>query len=185
MSPLASECGTGGEGLELPRNLVDTQCMVERGAASWADKVLGVALTAAHRLLKTVWFLRRPRTFGAHALALTPQGKVVLVKLRYAPGWRLPGGGRSEDEDPRDAVLRELREEIGMTGHGRIRLACELDESTDFKRDLAALLVIEDVRYAPRWSWEVERICETSIDDIPADLSPRAARWLAALRPHL
>ena len=57
--------------------------------------------------------MRRPRTFGAHALALTPERKIVLVKLRYAPGWRLPGGGRGEHEDPRDAVLRELREEIG------------------------------------------------------------------------
>ena len=30
-------------------------------------------------------------------------------------------------------MLRELREEIGMTAHGRVRLACELEESVDFK----------------------------------------------------
>src|SRR5689334_3215370 len=113
-------------------------CMPNR--SKLADRALRLALTAAHRMLKLNWFLRRPRTFGAHALALTPERKVVLVKLRYAPGWRLPGGGRAWDEDPRDAVLRELREEIGLTAHGSVRLAAELDEDSDHKQDLASLL---------------------------------------------
>jgi 8-oxo-dGTP pyrophosphatase MutT (NUDIX family) len=152
---------------------------------SLANKALRVAFTALHRLLKLAWFIRRPRTFGAHALAFTPERKVILVKLRYAPGWRLPGGGRAEQEDPRDAVLRELREEIGMTAHGRVRLGCELDEDADFKRDLASLLIVDDVRYAPGWTWEVEATMETTFDDLPADLSPRAAAWIDALRDKL
>ncbi|MCL6729475.1 NUDIX domain-containing protein [Sphingomonas hankyongi] len=150
------------------------------------DRALRLLLTAAHRLLKVNWFVRRPRTFGAHALALTPGRKVVLVKLRYAPGWRLPGGGRGKDEDPRDAVLRELREEIGLTSHGRVRLAAELDEATDYKHDLASLLIVEDVRYAPlKWSWEVERICEAELDRLPSGLSRRAERWIDAVRDRL
>src|SRR3954469_9197927 len=106
------------------------------------DRMLRLLLTSAHQLLKLNWLVRRPRTFGAHALAFTREGKVILVKLRYAPGWRLPGGGRSASEDPRDAVLRELREEIGLTSHGEVQLACELEEGTDHKRDLASLLVV-------------------------------------------
>jgi ADP-ribose pyrophosphatase YjhB (NUDIX family) len=150
------------------------------------DRVVRVLAGAAHRLLKLNWFVRRPRTFGAHALALTPAGKVILVRLRYAPGWRLPGGGRRETEAPRDAVLRELREEIGMTSHGEVQLAAELEESTDFKRDLAALLVVRDVRYRPRrWSWEVESIIEADIDDLPTDLSPRVGAWIAAIQTRL
>src|SRR5688572_32232508 len=145
--------------------------------------MLRLPLRFAHALLKLNWFVRRPRTFGAHALALTPEGKIILVKLRYAPGWRLPGGGRFANEDPRDAVLRELREEIGMTAHGAVRLCCDLEEAADFKRDLASLLIVEDVRYQPpRWSWEIEAICEAAMDNLPADLSPRAERWLEALR---
>ena len=143
---------------------------------------LRLVITAAHGLLKLNWFIRRPRTFGAHALALTPEGKAILVRLRYAPGWRLPGGGRAEDEDPRVAVLRELREEIGMTGHGDVQLAAELEERPDFKHDLASLLVVRDVRYRPhRWSWEVEEVIEVPLDALPGDLSPRAAEWLEAL----
>ena len=151
--------------------------------ASFLDHIVRPPLRLAHQLLKANWFVRRPRTFGAHALALTPERKVILVKLRYAPGWRFPGGGRTENENPRDAVLRELREEIGMTAHGTVRLAAELDEHADFKRDLASLLIVEDVSYRPhKWSWEIEAICEASIDDLPASLSPRAVRWLEAVR---
>lgn len=146
------------------------------------DTILRLVLGALHRLLKLVWFVRRPRTFGAHALALTPDGKVILVRLRYAPGWRLPGGGRAEDEDPRDAVLRELREEIGLVSHGEVQLAAELEEQPDFKHDLAALLVVRDVRYQPRRSWEVEQVIEAPLDALPAGLSPRAAVWIEALR---
>lgn len=138
-----------------------------------------------HRLLKAVWFVRRPRTFGAHAVALTARSTIVLVKLRYAPGWRLPGGGRGKDEDAREAVLRELREEIGMTRHGEVQLACELRERPDFKRDTASLFIVRDVDYRPRWSWEVEAVAEAPLDDLPPDTSRRTQRWLAAVRPFL
>lgn len=155
----------------------------KRDSAGLADKALRIALTAVHQLMKLGWRIQHPRTFGAHALAFTPERRIVLVKLRYARGWRLPGGGRTADENPADAVLRELREEIGMISHGRVRLACELEEEADFKRDLAALLIVEDVRYAPpRWSLEIEQVIEAARDDLPPDLSPRAARWLEALR---
>ena len=150
------------------------------------DRALRAVLTAVHGAMILGWRVRRPRTFGAHALAFTPDKKVVLVKLRYASGWRLPGGGYKPGEDPIEAGLRELREEIGMTGHGAVRLAGELEEMTDFKRDLASLLVVEDVLYSPRrWSLEIETIGEWPLDSLPPDLSPRAAGWLEALRGKL
>jgi len=147
-----------------------------------ADALLRAVLTAGYQLLKAGWFVRRPRTFGAHAFALTPERKLILIKLRYASGWRLPGGGLEVDEDAIDAVLRELREEIGLTSHGRVRHAGEIEQRPSFKRDLASLLIVEDVRYRPRWSWEVERITEVPLDDLPDDLAPIAREWIDALR---
>jgi ADP-ribose pyrophosphatase YjhB (NUDIX family) len=153
---------------------------------NWIDHGLRAVLTAVHSLLRLNWFVRRPRTFGAHALALTPERKVILVKLRYARGWRLPGGGMRRGEDAREAVLRELREEIGMTGHGRVRIGAELEQRADFKRDFASLLVVEDVRYRPRrWSWEVEAIIEAPMHSLPNGLAPVARQWIAALRPYI
>lgn len=130
-----------------------------------SDRWLRPLLTRLHRLSRRGGDARP----GVHAIALTPGRKIILVKLRYAPGWRLPGGGRDADEDLATAALRELREEIGMTAHGRVRVA-------------NGLVIVEDVTYRPRrWSWEVAAVTETSLDALPADTSPRTKRWLKQL----
>ncbi len=113
---------------------------------------------------------------GAHAIALTPDRRLILVRLRYARGWRLPGGGRGDGETLEQAVLRELREEIGMTGHGRLRAV----------PGLGSVLVVEEVAYrAPRWSWEVEKVIDADLEHLPRGLSPRAAEWIASAARHI
>lgn len=142
-------------------------------------------MTGAYQLLKAGWFVRRPRTFGAHALALTPERKLILVKLRYAPGWRLPGGGCNPGEDAVEAALRELREEVGMTSYGTAQLAAELEQRPDARRDLVSVVLVEDVRYTPRWSWEVEQVIEADIHALPGDLAPVARAWIEAAQSLL
>ena len=132
------------------------------------------------------WFLRRPKTYGAHAVALTKNRRLILVKLWYAPGWRLPGGGRDPAEPAAEAALRELREEIGMVSNGSVEPACELEEQVDFKRDTCSLVIVRDVEYRPkRWSWEVEAVCEVPLDQLPRDLAAPARRWLGAVADRL
>ena len=153
---------------------------------SFADPFLRAVLTGVCQVMKAGWFVRRPTVHGAHAFALTPERRLILVKLRYARGWRLPGGGRQAGESPEEAVLRELREEIGIVSHGKIRFACEVEQSVSFRRDFSSLLIVEDVVYSPpRWSWEVERIIEVAPHDLPEDMAPVARRWLAALGDRL
>ena len=148
------------------------------------NRILRTAARAFHKLLTVGWFFRRPKTFGAHAIALTPAGRIVFVRLWYAPGWRLPGGGRAADEPATDAALRELREEIGMVSHGAVTPACEFEEEVDFKQDTCSLVIVRDVEYRPkRWSWEVEAVCEASPEDLPSDISPQTRRWLAVAAP--
>jgi 8-oxo-dGTP pyrophosphatase MutT (NUDIX family) len=148
------------------------------------NRLLRLCLTAAYRLFRLNWLIRRPRTYGAHAVALTRDRELILVRLRYVPGWRLPGGGRHPGEPARDAVLRELREEIGMTSHGRVRAAAELAQRPDRRHDLVSLLVVEDVCYAPRWSLEVEQVISAPLDDLP-EVAPVAREWLDAVLPGL
>jgi ADP-ribose pyrophosphatase YjhB (NUDIX family) len=43
-------------------------------------------------------------------------GDVLLLKHSYGPNvWGLPGGGLKSGEDPAQAALREVREELGVT----------------------------------------------------------------------
>ena len=156
------------------------QAAAKRSVMDWTLRVL---LTSVHKMLILSWILRQPKTLGAHALALTPERKLILVKLRYARGWRVPGGGQHANEDAEEAVLRELREEIGMTAHGRVRVACEVREPVDFKRDLSTLLIVEDVTYRPpRWSLEVEQVAEFAVDRLPSDAAAKTLRWVEQLR---
>jgi 8-oxo-dGTP pyrophosphatase MutT (NUDIX family) len=128
----------------------------------------------AVRMLRQTDGGERPR--GAHAIAVTKEGRVILVKLRYASGWRLPGGGRSSEETLEQAVLRELHEEVGMTAHGRRRPV----------PGLGSVLLVEDVIYRPRrWSWEVEQVIAADPRALPSGLSPRAAEWIARALPHI
>lgn len=149
------------------------------------DRLLRPVLTGVYYFLRAAWFVRRPKTYGAHAVALTPEGKVILVKLRYAPGWRLPGGGRTAEEPPVDAVLRELREEIGLLSHIEPRPVGDFEKVTDFKRDTASVIIVRDVRYRPRWNLEVEEVLEADIDALPADMSPLSRSWIEVVRPLL
>jgi 8-oxo-dGTP pyrophosphatase MutT (NUDIX family) len=150
------------------------------------NQFIRAASTAIHKAMSLGWFFRRPNTFGAHAIALTPERRLILVKLRYAPGWRMPGGGRDPEEPAADAALRELREEIGMTSHGSVEPGCELEERVDFKRDTCSLIIVRDVEYRPkRWSWEVEAVCDAPLDDLPSDLAAPARRWLQAVADRL
>lgn len=131
------------------------------------------AASTVQRLRKFVWrFTGRPA--GAHALAFTHGGKLVLVKLTYAEGWRVPGGGVGRNETAERAILRELAEEIGMTRHGRIS---EIRQPVD-RPATGPLFVVSDVEYRPRRSWEIAAVGEFSLDSLPPDLSRRTRAWI-------
>jgi len=72
-----------------------------------------------------------------------------------------------------------------MTAHGRVRLAAEFEQRPDARRDLVSVVIVEDVQYAPRWSWEIEQVIEADPGKLPADLAPVARAWIDALFTEL
>jgi 8-oxo-dGTP pyrophosphatase MutT (NUDIX family) len=101
-----------------------------------------------------------------------------MVKLTYARDWRLPGGGRKRSEQPAEAALRELAEEIGMTGHGAVE---EVTGEAEWARAGEArghVFIVRDVRYRPKPGWEVAAVAEFDPEALPPDVSPR---WRAAI----
>jgi len=54
------------------------------------------------------------KRMGAGALLSDDQGRVLLVEPTYKPYFEIPGGSVEADESPRAAVVRELKEELGL-----------------------------------------------------------------------
>ncbi len=140
-----------------------------------------LAVSTVQRVRRAIWFVTRPEVRGVHAVALTPAGRVVLVRLTYAPGWRLPGGGRKAREEPVAAVLRELREEIGMRAHGTVRHALDSADRHDFRNDQSSIFLVEDVEYQPRQTLEVEEVREFDPEALPPDIAEWTARIIAEM----
>ena len=147
--------------------------------------VLHRAVCAFQNLRRILWFFTRPATFGVHAVPITPAGKLVLVKLSYASGWRLPGGGRKRGEAADAAMLRELREEIGLISCESLRSVTQFEHRPDFRKDQSRLFVAQGVVYRPRWSLEIKAVQEFTLGALPSDTAPITRRLLNAARPIL
>lgn len=67
-----------------------------------------------HFIRTTILSLLSKRTIGVRIL-LVKEDQVLLVKHTYQPGWYTIGGGVELKETPREAIERELKEEVGVT----------------------------------------------------------------------
>ncbi len=128
-------------------------------------------MTTFQSFRRAVWFFTRPEVFGAHAVPLTDRGEVVLVRLTYARGWFLPGGGLQAGENPQAAILRELREEIGLTSFDSIEWVAEFRDLPDFRRDLVQLYRLRGVAFTPpAWSIEIDEVRAFPPESLPRKL---------------
>lgn len=138
---------------------------------SISRRLVRIVFTFLHGFRVALWKVTGPARAGVHAVPLTGGGKVVLVRLTYAPGWRIPGGGRKRGEAPEQAMLRELREEIGLLSHGGIE-PLEDCRPGALPGAPTAFFVVRDVVYRPRRSLEVDEVREFDPRRLPEDVTP-------------
>lgn len=131
------------------------------------------------------WFVARPNVRGVLTVPVTPEGKIVLVRLTYDKGWHLPGGGHKKGEAAEAEALRELREEIGLKSHGEVTRLGSFEHRPDWRHGTTTVFLVRDVRYEFRPSLEIEEVGEYDPDALPDGVTPITAKRIeeALLRP--
>ena len=138
-------------------------------------------LRIADAIRQLVWRVFGPRTVGVRGLVVDEEGRILLVRHSYGrPTWHLPGGGVKRRESLVDALTRELREEVGVTIVGSVRLHGTFSNLIEGKSDHITVFVVE------RWTRtagqdrdgdaEIEATGRFPATDLPADTSPGTRR---------
>lgn len=130
-----------------------------------------LAATGYDRMWRLIRRFRRSRLNGVRGIPVTRDGRLVLVRHTYLPGWHFPGGGYKPGEDPEAAMLRELREEIGMTKHGAVEHFGVYRHRRASRDEQVTLFVVRDVEYTPMRSFEIADIRAFAADALPDDLT--------------
>lgn len=125
------------------------------------------------QLARVYWRMLHPLTVGVK-LMLVRDGRVLLVRHTYEPGWYLPGGGVKRRETLEAAIRREAREELGAS-LGRVDLFGVYTHLRD-KSDHVMVLVCADFELGRPTDPEIAEIALFPFDALPPGITPGTAR---------
>jgi 8-oxo-dGTP pyrophosphatase MutT (NUDIX family) len=112
------------------------------------------------------WYISKPNTRGTKVVIVN-EDKILLIKNTYGYGWTLPGGGIKTSEEPEQAAIREVFEEVGIT----IAEIIEVDIFTtnhQHKKDTiyAYCTKVQSQEYSLD-TFEIETACWFKLNNLP------------------
>lgn len=134
------------------------------------------------RLGAAAGLVLRAHTLGVRALVRDDDGRVLLVRHTYLPGWYLPGGGVDPGETIAEAAARELVEETGVAPSDAPRLFGLYLNRRVSRRDHVALMVFDlsvghpTLRRPPH---EIADLGFFALDALPEETTGATRRRLA------
>ncbi len=131
-------------------------------------------LRVATTLMHVVWRWSRGLTMGVQCCLIDSDGRIMLVRHGYRPGWHFPGGGIEKQEPALDALERELSEEVGVTLDATPQLVGPFANFKYFRGDHVLLYVARDWTQTrqPNPNFEIAEIKRFSSDKLPGDIHP-------------
>ena len=179
---LAMKIGALAIGEEFMRLAASVNRRIGRAIA---DRCCRIGYRAAYRLQRLWWLARRPRLRGAQ-IALWHGEEILLIRSSYRPCWELPGGGVRPGESPRDAALRECREEVGLALPAAALREAQTEEILwEHRHDVVTIFettLAERPLPLPDKREIVVAVFRTPASIAESELNPHLARYLARRR---
>ena len=124
-------------------------------------------------------------TLGSRAIILNSDHQVLLVKHTYQPHWYLPGGGVKKGESAKAAVIRELKEEVGVVVSADEPVLFGIYYHTYLGvNDYPVIYVIKNYSKISAYSREIEQMDWFHYDALPDMVSPGTERRLMEYFTH-
>jgi 8-oxo-dGTP pyrophosphatase MutT (NUDIX family) len=116
------------------------------------------------------------RTNGARAVVINEHEEILLVLHSYIPGWHFPGGGVDKGESPREAIIREVREEAGIiVKETPCIFDCYYNKIAGVD-DIVSLYIIKNFECQSFKSSEILEAKWFARDQLPKDISSASQR---------
>jgi 8-oxo-dGTP pyrophosphatase MutT (NUDIX family) len=122
-------------------------------------------------------------TIVVSAVAMVRDGQVLTVRKRGTCRFMLPGGKWEPGEEPDDAAIREVREELGLVVEGVQLLGVfEADAANEPGHLVRSHVFVAQLPGEPQIAAEIEELRWVALDAAPADdLAPLTKRLLPLL----
>ena len=127
------------------------------------------------------------KRMGAGCLLFNEQGKILLVKPTYKPGWEIPGGVVEENESPKQCCKRELREELGLERKIGSLLVIEYNCETDEKSESLMFIFDGGILYGMEISSiklpkdELSEFAFFTRQSLPQEMEPALRKRISAI----
>jgi 8-oxo-dGTP pyrophosphatase MutT (NUDIX family) len=159
-----------------------------------ADTSEGLAVNEDHKVSRSlvtrvriaisrpIWRLTRGMTMGARVAVIDTEGRFLLVKHTYTPGWIFPGGGVERGESCEEAALREIEEEASVIAKGPLQLTGIHSNHRISAGDHLAFYILRDYEQRPfKANAEIADARFFDVSDLPERMDGGSRRRIAEM----